>query len=105
MAVPSEIREAADLLKLASDPRRLTVLLMLGERELTVGAIVSELGAHPSSVSHLLAQMRMKGLVTGTRDGQNVIYSHTPLGRELASLVQCLVICLEPPPISEAWPP
>src|SRR5689334_6061664 len=55
------VKRAAILLKQASDPTRLQVLMMLGEGEKHVGAISDTLTMSQPAVSHHLALLRHGG--------------------------------------------
>lgn len=83
--------QAANLLKMAGDPTRLSVLLVLEGSEKHVGAICDDLGQGQPAVSHHLAICRHAGLITPRREGKNVYYSLTDTGRELAKVVKEMV--------------
>ena len=68
--------QAAKLMKLLSNERRLLVLCKLaGAREMTVGRLAAEVGLSQSALSQHLSMMRTEGLVTFRRDGQTHHYS------------------------------
>lgn len=91
---PKQIRLAADLLKQASDPTRLRVLLMLAEGERNVTAIVEGLGlSSQPAVSHHLSLLRHGGLIEPSRDGKFVVYGLTDKGRALAGAVAGVTGC------------
>lgn len=66
--------QAADLMRVLANPKRLLLLCMLLEEEQSVGALVGRLGARQSAVSQQLAQMRREGIVAARRDGHSVYY-------------------------------
>ena len=66
--------EAAEMLKVLSNPARLRLLCALLPGELCVGELEEALGASQSYVSGQLALMRAEGLVTCDRDGRQVRY-------------------------------
>ena len=85
-------REAANLLKQASDPTRLRVLLLLTEAEQNVSEICEHLGIQSQpAVSHHLALLRHARLIQPRREGKHNFYGLTEAGRELANLVSGLV--------------
>lgn len=65
---------AATLQALAT-PSRLRMLTRLRHGACSVGDLVEAVGMEQSAVSHQLRLLRAMGLVTGTRQGRNVVYS------------------------------
>ena len=88
----AEIRRVADLLKQVSDPTRLQVLLLLGEKERNVTELCSDLGTQSQpAVSHHLALLRHGRLIEPRRSGKHNYYALTEAGRELAKVVDSIV--------------
>ncbi len=88
----AEIRRVADLLKQVSDPTRLQVLLLLGEKERNVTELCADLGAQSQpAVSHHLALLRHGRLIEPRRAGKHNFYALTDAGRELAEVVRSIV--------------
>jgi ArsR family transcriptional regulator, zinc-responsive transcriptional repressor len=83
-----QAQRAAMLLKQASDPTRLRVILMLAESEQHVGAICSQLNMSQPAVSHHLALLRHGSIIAPRRQGKNNFYGLTEAGEGLASVVQ-----------------
>lgn len=82
MATPLTIEEmkanaskASNLLKSMSNSSRLLILCILGEQEMSVGALNAELALSQSSLSQHLAKLRQEGLVSTRRDSQTIYYS------------------------------
>lgn len=68
--------EAARLLKLLSNERRLLVLCKLAAAgEMTVGALADAVGLSQSALSQHLSLMRSEGLVRFRREGQTLHYA------------------------------
>jgi ArsR family transcriptional regulator, virulence genes transcriptional regulator len=68
--------EAARLLKLLGNEKRLLVLCFLAVRgEMTVGELVDMVGLSQSALSQHLARLRADGLVTFRRTSQTLHYS------------------------------
>jgi DNA-binding transcriptional ArsR family regulator len=84
-------QRAAILLKQASDPTRLQIMLTLSEGEKHVGALCEELKQTQPAVSHHLALLRHGGLIAPRRQGKNNFYSLTEPGMELAKVVRGIV--------------
>lgn len=88
----AEIRRVADLLKQVSDPTRLQVLLLLGEKERNVTELCTDLGTQSQpAVSHHLALLRHGRLIEPRRSGKHNFYALTEAGRELSKVVQSVV--------------
>jgi DNA-binding transcriptional ArsR family regulator len=66
--------EAAEMLKVLSNPARLRLLCALLPGARCVGELEEQLGASQSYVSGQLARMRAEGLVAADRDGRTVRY-------------------------------
>ncbi len=68
--------EAARLMKLLANERRLLVLCKLaGTGEMTVGGLANAVGLSQSALSQHLSRLRAEGLVRFRRDGQTLHYS------------------------------
>jgi len=65
----------AALCKVMSNPRRVRILRLLEQGELSVGEIVEKTGLRKAAVSQNLAPMRKLGLVKFRREGQKIFYS------------------------------
>ena len=85
------LKAAATLLKLASDPTRLQVILLLGEGERHVSGLCEELTQTQPAVSHHLALLRHGGLIAPRRQGKKTFYGLTETGEELARVVRGVV--------------
>ena len=67
--------QAAALLQAVGNPHRLMVLcLLMGQGEMTVGALNEVIALSPSALSQHLAKMREEGLVTYRREAQTLYY-------------------------------
>jgi ArsR family transcriptional regulator len=64
-------------LRLAADPNRLRLLLLLGQEELSVAELQEVLGKGQSHVSTSLALLKSAGLVEDRRTGKNAFYRLT----------------------------
>lgn len=69
---------AADLLKALANPSRLQILCVLGEGELSVGALNERIPLSQSALSQHLAVLREDGLVNTRRESQTIYYSVRP---------------------------
>lgn len=66
--------EAAQLLAALGQPKRLMVLCMLVDREMSVGALAEAVGLSQSALSQHLAKLRDLGIVATRRDAQTIYY-------------------------------
>lgn len=74
-AMAENAGSAARLLKLLANERRLMILCLLVDQELTVGEINAQLDLSQSALSQHLALLREDGLVHARRQAQTVRYS------------------------------
>jgi DNA-binding transcriptional ArsR family regulator len=74
MRVESGVTDAAQLFKVLGSESRLRLLLLLGERPRTVGALEEATEMSQPLVSQHLRTLRQIGLVTATRRGKEVTY-------------------------------
>lgn len=65
----------ADFFKALAHPLRIQILEVLAEGEKSVNEIQTHLGSEGSAVSQQLTILRSKNIVTGTKDGNRVIYA------------------------------
>jgi len=68
-------RTAAHSIQALSAPSRLRILARLHSGPASVGEIAESVGMESSAVSHQLRLLRHLGLVTGERDGRQVVYA------------------------------
>lgn len=61
--------------KALSDPTRHRILELLKRRDMSAGEIGSNFNMTAPSISHHLSVLRQADLVTGRREGQEIIYS------------------------------
>nr|WP_245732062.1 metalloregulator ArsR/SmtB family transcription factor [Thalassotalea agarivorans] len=66
---------AAALLKALSNENRLLILCYLGEQEMSVSQLNTEIDLSQSSLSQHLARLRQDGLVKTRRESQTIYYS------------------------------
>ena len=67
--------EAAQVLKLLANERRLLILCRLViDGEMSVGPLADAVGLSPSALSQHLARMRGEGLLATRREGQTIFY-------------------------------
>ncbi len=66
---------AADAIQALSTPSRLRILARLHTGPASVGELAEAVHMEGSAVSHQLRLMRHLGLVTGRRDGRQIVYA------------------------------
>ncbi|MBI5408016.1 MAG: winged helix-turn-helix transcriptional regulator [Nitrospirae bacterium] len=64
----------ADICKTLGNAKRIEILNVLENKELSVGEIADRLGISTSNVSQHLAVMKQKGILTSRRDKNNIFY-------------------------------
>lgn len=79
-ALEAELRELHErVCKAIADPKRLLIINVLRDRELSVGEISEALGVSQSNASQHLAVLRERQIVDTRRDGTSVFYRlHNP---------------------------
>lgn len=94
----SNLDEIANLLKVLSNDRRLQILCLLAEDELSVGDIQRLVGLSQSALSQHLARLRQDGVVCTRRDAQNIYYrlDHKFMPIVLNHLEQMAASCKSP---------
>ena len=70
--------EAAQLLRLLANEKRLQLLCLLVEGERSVGELNARLDLSQSALSQHLALLRADGLVSTRRDAQTIYYTLAP---------------------------
>jgi len=68
-------RFKADIFQALAHPTRIAILELLGEGELSAGALIERLGLEQANVSQHLAVLRAKQLVTKRKLGSQVFYT------------------------------
>ena len=71
---PAFARSAAESIQALSAPSRLRILARLHSGPASVNEIAAAIGMQSSAVSHQLRLLSHLGLVTGARDGRQVVY-------------------------------
>jgi len=69
-----DLKRTAALLALLGHPKRLEVLLLLREEPLSAGELARRLELEQSAMSHQLRLLRDARLVSGDRQGRQVLY-------------------------------
>lgn len=68
-------RFKADVFQVLAHPTRIHIVECLRDGEVTVGAILEQIGVEPANASQHLAVLRSKGLVVNRKEGNQVFYS------------------------------
>jgi len=64
----------ADICQTLANPKRLQVINLLKEQELSVGAMVKVMGVAKANLSQHLSLMRQKGILATRREGTTIYY-------------------------------
>ena len=70
-----DIELAAELMLAMANPKRLEVLFILVQGDMTVGDIADRVGLSQSALSQHLAKLRAQQLVKTRKDGHMIFYS------------------------------
>lgn len=92
--------EAAELLKVLSNPQRLRLLCAMVPGPQSVGTLEEYLGASQSYVSGQLAKMRQEGLIRAEREGRIIRYSLCD--ERLTPIISALYDVFCPAPVQDA---
>lgn len=74
----AHVESAAGLLRAMANPHRLQILCVLGEGELSVGALNERIPLSQSALSQHLAVLRDDGIVATRRESQTIYYRVQP---------------------------
>jgi ArsR family transcriptional regulator len=72
----------AEMCKVLSHPKRLEIIDILRDREISAGELGHKLGLPPANLSQHLAMMRERRVLTSRKEG-NVVYYHVTNPRML----------------------
>jgi DNA-binding transcriptional ArsR family regulator len=82
-------RFKADMFQALGHPTRIAIIELLGEGELSAGALIEKLGIEQANASQHLAVLRAKQIVTNRKAGNQVFYSiRDPLITEVLALMR-----------------
>ncbi|HLH36034.1 MAG TPA: metalloregulator ArsR/SmtB family transcription factor [Alloacidobacterium sp.] len=74
--MPDSLRRfKADVFQALGHPTRIAIVELLGNRELSAGDLIEELGMEQANVSQHLAVLRSRQLVVNRKAGNQVFYS------------------------------
>jgi DNA-binding transcriptional ArsR family regulator len=89
-AMPDSLRRfKADVFQALAHPTRIAIIELLGNRELSAGELIGELGMEQANVSQHLAVLRSRQLVMNRKAGNQVFYSiRDPILLEVLGLMR-----------------
>ncbi len=70
-----DLAKVAEFYKALGDETRLTIVEMLGDREMCVCEIIDKLGMSQPAISHHLKVLKHAGIVKDSREGKWIYYS------------------------------
>lgn len=74
--MPDTLRQfKAEIFQALAHPTRIAILELLGDAELSAGALIEKLGMEQANVSQHLSILRAKQLVVNRKAGNQVFYS------------------------------
>jgi ArsR family transcriptional regulator len=86
-------RMQAEIARVLGNPVRLRILNLVGDREVSYGALLDDLGVSKGNLSQHLAILRKAGVVTVRREGVHVHYRLTfPEIKHLCSAMRDILV-------------
>ncbi len=87
-----KMEKVAFILKTTAHPTRIAIVQLLAANDqLSVSDISERLRVEQSLLSHHLSGMKLKGILSSTREGKNIYYALKM--REVIDVIQCLAAC------------
>ena len=87
-----KMEKLAFILKTTAHPTRIAIVqLLAAHKSLSVTDLSERLNVEQSLLSHHLAGMRLKGILSSSREGKNIYYALKM--REVIDVIQCLAAC------------
>ena len=87
-----KMEKLAFILKTTAHPTRIAIVQLLAANDrLSVTDISEKLNVEQSLLSHHLSGMRLKGILSSSREGKNIYYALKM--REVIDVIQCLAAC------------
>ena len=87
-----KMEKVAFILKTTAHPTRIAIVQLLAATDhLSVTDISDKLNVEQSLLSHHLTGMKLKGILSSTREGKNIYYALKM--REVIDVIQCLAAC------------
>lgn len=87
-----KLDKVAFVLKTIAHPLRIGIVeLLTNNDKLSVNEICGMLGSEQSLISHHLSNMKLKGILSSTRDGKNIYYSLKL--KEVTKVIDCIEDC------------
>ncbi len=86
------MEKVAFILKTTAHPTRIAIVDLLHEHgQQSVRSIGERIGVEQSLISHHLTDLKLKGVLSSTRDGKNVYYALKMT--EVITVIRCLAAC------------
>lgn len=88
---PDRLAQAAQTIRVLGHPERIKIAEVLEAGDATVTEIQDRVELPQATVSQHLARLRAHGIVTATREGQNVVYSL--IEPKVLQVLECIRTC------------
>ena len=87
-----KMEKLAFILKTTAHPTRIAIVqLLAANNSLSVTDLSEKLNVEQSLLSHHLSGMKLKGILSSSREGKNIYYALKM--REVIDVIQCLAAC------------
>ena len=88
---PARLNQAAQTIRVLGHPERIKIAEVLEAGDATVTQIQDQVELPQATVSQHLARLRAHGIVSATREGQNVVYSL--IEPKVLHVLECIRTC------------
>lgn len=88
---PDRLAQAAQTIRVLGHPERIKIAEVLEAGDATVTEIQDKVELPQATVSQHLARLRAHGIVSATREGQNVVYSL--IEPKVLQVLECIRTC------------
>ena len=86
-----KLEKAAFILKTVAHPTRLAIIDLLNQKAMNVNELSRALNCEQSLLSHHLTNMKLRGILSSQKDGQNVYYALKE--KDVVKLIACIENC------------
>jgi DNA-binding transcriptional ArsR family regulator len=86
-----KLEKAAFILKTVAHPTRLAIIDLLNQKPMNVNELSRMIDCEQSLLSHHLTNMKLRGILSSQKEGQNVYYALKE--KDVVKLIVCIEHC------------
>ncbi|MCU0391824.1 MAG: metalloregulator ArsR/SmtB family transcription factor [Thermoflexibacter sp.] len=86
-----KLEKAAFILKTVAHPTRLAIIDLLHQKPMSVSELSRIIDCEQSLLSHHLMNMKLRGILSSQKEGQNVYYALKE--KDVVKLIACIEHC------------